>query len=189
LVTIEGIVAVENGTEREEGTVLGSCHHGCNERLDATGRCVLCLVGPLAGQRAGWPEPLLPYEQFVRDAEGRHPESDAAKVLEQLRVTGAAPDGPGALYERACERAEAFVDAHWPEIMAMAERFMEVVSLDEEGIELVFDPGWLEFREMLDAMAREDDLAPWVKAAIEAAGTDDPGEITVGPDGGVVPGK
>lgn len=32
-----------------------------------------------------------------------------------------------------------------------------------------------------------DDTAPWVKAAMEAAGTEDPGEITIGPDGGVVP--
>ena len=28
-----------------------------------------------------------------------------------------------------------------------------------------------------------DDTAPWVKAAMEAAGTDDPGEIVIGPDG------
>ena len=32
-----------------------------------------------------------------------------------------------------------------------------------------------------------DDTAPWAKAAMEAVGTDDPGEITVGPEGGVVP--
>jgi hypothetical protein len=32
-----------------------------------------------------------------------------------------------------------------------------------------------------------DDTAPWAKAAMEAAGTDDPGELTSGPDGGVVP--
>ncbi len=31
-----------------------------------------------------------------------------------------------------------------------------------------------------------DDTAPWVKAAMEAAGTHDPGEITIGPDGGPV---
>jgi hypothetical protein len=31
-----------------------------------------------------------------------------------------------------------------------------------------------------------DDTAPWLKAAMEAAGTDDPGEIVVGPDGGPV---
>ena len=31
-----------------------------------------------------------------------------------------------------------------------------------------------------------DDTAPWVKAAMEAAGTEDPGEITIGPDGGPV---
>jgi phosphotransferase system HPr-like phosphotransfer protein len=28
-----------------------------------------------------------------------------------------------------------------------------------------------------------DDTAPWLKAAMEAAGTDDPGQIVVGPDG------
>lgn len=28
-----------------------------------------------------------------------------------------------------------------------------------------------------------DDTAPWVKAAMEAAGTEDPGEISIGPDG------
>jgi phosphotransferase system HPr (HPr) family protein len=32
-----------------------------------------------------------------------------------------------------------------------------------------------------------DDTAPWLKAAMEAAGTDDPGEISIGPDGEAVP--
>ena len=47
----------------------------------------------------------------------------------------------------------------------------------------MFDPGWPEFREMLDELARDNDEAPWVKAAMEAVGTGDPGEITLGPDG------
>ncbi len=187
LMTVEGIVAVENGVECEEGAFLGRCRHGGDELLDATGRCVLCLAGPVAGHRAGWPEPLLTYEEFVRDTEGRHPESDAAKVLVELRVSGAAPDGPRALYESACQEAQAFVESHWPEITTLAEQFMEVVSLNEEGIELVFDPDWPEFQEMLDKMKQEDDLAPWAKAAMEAAGTEDPGELTIGPDGGMVP--
>ena len=185
LVTVEGIVEVEGG-RCDGGTSLGRCYHGSDQQLDATGRCVLRLVGPVAGYRAGWPEPLLPYDEFVRDAECRHPESDAAKVLAELRGPDAAPEGPRALYEGACGRAVAFVDTHWSEITLLAERFMEVVSLNEEGIELVFDPGWPEFREMLDELARDNDEAPWLRAAMEAAGTDDPGQIVVGPDGGVV---
>jgi phosphotransferase system HPr-like phosphotransfer protein len=31
-----------------------------------------------------------------------------------------------------------------------------------------------------------DDTAPWLKAAMEAAGTDDPGDIAIGPDGGPI---
>jgi phosphotransferase system HPr-like phosphotransfer protein len=34
-----------------------------------------------------------------------------------------------------------------------------------------------------------DDTAPWVKAAMAAAVTDDPGEIAIGPDGGVISGR
>ena len=185
LVTVEGIVAVENGGRYEEGTSLGSCRLGGWAGLDTVGRCVLSLVGTAAARRAGWSERLLPYEEFVRDAEGRHPESDEAKVLRELR--GLALEHPKALYGSAREGARAFVEGHWPEIMALAERFMWVVSLNEEGIELVFDPGWFEFREMLDGMALKDDLAPWVKAAMEAAETEDPGELAIGPDGGLVP--
>jgi hypothetical protein len=78
-------------------------------------------------------------------------------------------EDPGALYERAREEAQTFVGKRWDEIVALAEKLVDEESLDSSGVSAVLGPGWLEFREMLDEMAREDDLAPWVKALDENA--------------------
>ena len=182
LVTVEGIVAVENGGEYESGTALGLCYSSGGTRLDRLSRCELSLVGPAAEHRAGGPEPLLPFAEFIRDAETRHPESDAAKVLGELRPL----KQPWVLYELARQGSERFVQEHWSEIVTLAERFMKEVSLNEESIELVFDPSWPKFREMLDEMARWDDLTPEIKRAMEEFGVDDPDRIGTDADGGPI---
>ena len=60
---------------------------------------------------------------------------------------------PETLYEAARSESEAFVKEHWPEIVRLAESLLETESLGEEAVELVFDPTWPEFREMLDELA------------------------------------
>jgi hypothetical protein len=112
-------------------------------------------------------------------AEERHPRSDARRVLAKLELA----TDPEALYEEARKVARAFVEDHYPEIVALAERLMEKETIGASEVSAALGPGWYEFREMLDEMAREDDLAPWVKQAMEAHGVDDPGRIGCGPDG------
>ncbi len=155
-VSVEGIVAIENGAEIRDGVVLGVCSRSGSEIPDALPRCVLSLVGPAAAHRAGYPKPLLPYGEFVTAAKARYPESDEGKVMREL---GAADD-PEVLYEAARAKAEAFVQERWSEITRLAERLMESESLDEEAIELVFDPTWPEFQRWLDEVG--DDRCPWV---------------------------
>ena len=181
-VTVEGIVAAEDGGEYKSGTALGLCYSSGGTRLGRLRRCELSLVGPAAEHHAGGPDPLPPFAEFIRDAETRHPESDAAKVLGELRPL----KQPRVLYELARQGSEKFVHEHWSEIVTLAERFMKEVSLNEESIELVFDPGWPKFRAMLDEKAREDDLAPWVKQAMEEYGVDDPDRIGTDADGGPI---
>lgn len=158
-VTVEGIVAVENGGE--SGGSFGRCE--CDEVGPAFESsmedCALDLAGPAAAFRAGWPGPLLPYSEFVRDAETRSPRSDAGRVLTLVR----AADDPEGLYEEARRRAEASVEAHWSEIMKLAEELMEVEGLNREGIELVFDPTWPEFEAWLNEVRAENEAAPWTK--------------------------
>ena len=158
-VTVEGIVALRNGIEPKVEGEFGACgHRGGEQRLDAPSKCVLSLVGLAAAHRAGWPKPLLPYGEFVRLAEESRPESDEGKVLHELN----AADDPEGLYEAARAEAGAFVQEHWAEIVKLAESLMETDSLDEEAVELVFDPTWPEFREMLDEIRLADETAPWV---------------------------
>lgn len=179
-VTIEGIIAFENGCD--PGEYWGACNYdwdGEGKVADLIG-CTRCLVGNAAWHKVGWLEPLLPYREFVPFAEAQEVPSDAALVLRGLsRVKN-----PEALYEAARKEAEAFVEDHWSEIIALAEKLMEKVTLDTSDVSAVLGPGWSEFRDMLDEMAREDDLAPWMRDAMEEAGVEDPGEITIGPDGG-----
>jgi hypothetical protein len=164
-VTVEGIVAEENGAEREYGMSLGRCHpdwDGESEgaRIGHFG-CALSLVGPAAEHKAGCTEDLLlPYEEFLRVAEEQHPRSDARCVLASLRLA----DDPEALYEEARKEAGAFVEERYPEIVALAERLMEKETIGASEVSAVLGPGWYEFREMLDEIALEDDMTPWVKA-------------------------
>ncbi len=155
-VSVEGIVAIENGTEIEDVSMLGVCSCSGEELPDVLQRCVLSLVGPEAMYRAGYPKPLLTYGEFVRVAEGCSPDSDEGSVLCELRQA----DEPEGLYEAARAEAEAFVAEHWTDIVTLAGRLMETESLDEEAVELVFDPTWSEFQEMLDEL--RDDRCPWV---------------------------
>ena len=169
-VSVEGIVAIENGAEIEDrdenGVRLGVCSYVDSEIPDALPRCVLSLVGPAAAHKAGSPRPLPPYGDFVAVAETRHPESDEGKVLHELRRV----DDPGGLYEAARSEAEAFVHDRWSEIVKLAESLMEAESLDEEDVELVFDPTWPEFQRWLDEVG--DTRCPWFIAEQEAEGED-----------------
>jgi hypothetical protein len=180
-VTIEGIVAVENGGERDTGDYLGWCGYdwdGEAGRNDLMG-CTRCLVGNAAMHKAGWPEPLLPYERFLRVAEeADDSESDAGIILRGLDCV----ENPEALYEEAREDAEAFVEDHWTKIVTLAETLMEKVSMSSTEVNKVLGPGWLDFRKMLDEIARDDDLAEWVKVAMREFGVEDPDLIVMGPD-------
>jgi hypothetical protein len=84
-------------------------------------------------------------------------------------------DGPGAIKRYLLEERGIFSQKIYDAVDAAWNQFdkEEVEDWKAEG-------GWL--HELAD------DTAPWVKAAMEAAGTDDPGQIVVGPDGEVVPG-
>ncbi|PLS81220.1 MAG: hypothetical protein CYG60_26030 [Actinobacteria bacterium] len=166
-VSVEGIVAIENGAERDGPFGRCRCDGEAEVAFDGLAGCVFSLVGPAAAFRADWPEPLLPYPEFVRDAEARNPRSDAGRVIALLRSA----DDPEGLYEAARSEAEAFVEERWADIVRLAERLMESESLDEEAIELVFDPTWPEFQKMLDELA--DDRCPWFIAEQEAEGEGD----------------
>lgn len=165
-VSVEGIVAITNGTEIEDrdenGVRLGVCSHSGGEMPDPLQRCVLSLVGPAAAHRAGYLEPLPPYRDFVTvDEARRHPKSDEADVLCELNQAG----DPKGLYEAARAASKAFVEEHWAEIVKLAGSLMETESLNEEAVELVFDPTWPEFREWLDELA--DDRCAWFVAEQE----------------------
>ena len=187
-VTVEGIVAVENGAKREYVPSFGRCY--CDEDGESEGTwigtfgCALALVGPAVTHKAGWHEDLLlPYEKFVEAArEQHHPRSDTGKVLARLRLA----DDPEALYAAARKEARAFVEEHYPEILALAKRLMEKETIGASEVSAVLGPGWYEFREMLDEMARWNDLAPWVKRAMEEFGVDDPDRIGTDADGGPI---
>ena len=164
-VTVEGIVAVEEGGQH--GGYFGRCH--CDDDGEAEAAfeglmgCVLYLVGPAAAFRAGWPEPLLSYREFARDAEAREPRGDAGRVFILLGSV----DDPEGLYEAARAEAEAFVDEHWSEIVALAARLMRAETLTEGEVDAALGrPGWGSFREMLDELA--DDRCPWFIAEQEA---------------------
>lgn len=164
-VTVEGIVAVENGGER--GEFFGRCQLDWDgEAGPITGvlGCALFLVGPAAAFRAGWPEPLLPYAVLERDAETIHPRSDVGKALALSRSAS----DPADFYEAARADAEAFVAAHWEDITKLAAKLMEVETLGGSSISSLLGPGWAEFREMLDEMRMEEDRPPWLKAEHEA---------------------
>ena len=159
-VTVKGIVAAEN--EDTSGGYLGRCRpdwDGENGPLTGVLGCALSLVGLAAAFRVGWPEPLLPYLEFVLDARKKNPRSDAGQVLALLRYA----DDPEGLYEAALTEAEAFVDEHWSQIVALAERLMEAETLTEREVDTALGrPGWGSFREMLDEIRLADDTAPWV---------------------------
>ncbi|PLS84073.1 MAG: hypothetical protein CYG60_19825 [Actinobacteria bacterium] len=160
-VTVEGIVAAENGGI--SGGYLGRCRpdwDGENGPLTGVLGCALSLVGLAAAFRAGWPEPLLPYPEFVLEAQAKNPRSDAGQVFALLRSA----DDPEGLYEAARAEAEASVDEHWSEIVALAERLMEAETLTEREVDAALGrPGWGAFREMLDEMRLAEDAAPWTK--------------------------
>jgi hypothetical protein len=185
-VTVEGIVAVENGAKSEYVMSLGRCHHNWGGESEGvhTGRleCALCLVGPAATHKAGWPENLLlPYEKFLE----HHPNSDAGCVLAILDLA----KDPRALYEKAREEAGAFVEEHYSEIVALAKRLMEKETIGASEVSAVLGPlgpSWYDVREMLDEMAREDDLTPEIKRAMEEFGVDDPDRIGTDADGGPI---
>lgn len=166
-VSIEGIVAIENGDEiedrDEDGVRFGVCLYNGGERLDALSSCVLSLVGPTATHKASPSTPLLPFGDFVAAAEVCHPKSDKADVLRELRQA----DDPEGLYEEARAAAEAFVEMHWSEIVKLAGVLMKNTSLDEEDIELVFNPTWPEFHAMLDELRMAEDRLPWLIAEHE----------------------
>jgi hypothetical protein len=183
-VTIAGIVAVENGGERGRGKWLGFCDYDWDGESEGaiTGvfRCALLLVASAATHKAGLSEDvLLPYEEFLEAAKGRPRTSDAGKVLVLLDLA----KDPEALYEKAREEARVFVEERMREIVALAERLMEKETIGASTISKVLGPGWYEYREMLDEMARMDDLAPWVKQAMEDFGVDDPDRIGTDADG------
>lgn len=186
-VTVRGIVYVENGGETDDSMPFGRCYHdrdGENEgTLTGLFGCALRLVGPAAEHKAGWPEDLLlPYAGFLKAAEDHHPKSDAGCVLAILELA----EDPEALYEKAREEAGAFVEEHYAEIVALAEKLMEKVTIGASTISKVLGPGWYEFREMLDEMARMDDLTPDIKRAMEEFGVDDPDRIGTDADGGPI---
>jgi hypothetical protein len=186
-VTVEGIVAVENGGDPVDGKWLGRCRPDWDGESEGarTGffGCALSLVGPAAEHKAGWHENLLlPYEEFLEVAKGHPRWSDAGHILAFLELAA----DPEALYEKARAEAGEFVEEHYAEIVALAEKLMEKVTIGASTISKVLGPGWYEFREMLDEMALMDDLALDVKRAMEAHGIDDPGRIGFGPDGEVI---
>ncbi len=165
-VSVEGVVALENGAEvehrDENGVRLGVCSYDGGERLDGLYGRILSLVGPAAEHKASRSGSLLPFGDFVAVAGVCHPKSDEADVLRELRQA----DDPEALYEVARAGAEAFVRDQWPEIVKLAESLMESESLDEEEVKLVFDPTWPEFQRWLDEVG--DVRCPWFIAEQEA---------------------
>lgn len=167
-VTIEGIVALESGNDT--GNDLGWCSFdfdGEGRVADLVG-CTSCLVGKVAEREAGGFGRLPPYPEFVRLAEASDRQSDDGVVQRGLRCV----EDPGALYERAREEAQTFVRKRWDEIVALAEKVVDEGSLDSSGVSAMLGPGWLAFREMLDELAYENDIAPWVKAASGEPGPD-----------------